>query len=155
MKLFHFMYHYKCPVSDIPSSSLSSHIMTSLIAQLLKNLPAMQKTPVWFLGQEDLLVKGQATHSSILGFPCGSAGKESACNAGDLGAIPWLGRSLGDGRGYPLQHSGLENSRELYSPWVSKNRTRLSDFHFLYFIFSFISLIHLLWQFSALLPFLL
>ena len=43
--------------------------MLSRIAQLVKNLPAMQKTPVQFLGLEDLLVKGQATHSSILGIP--------------------------------------------------------------------------------------
>ena len=46
----------------------------------------------------------------FLGFPCGSAGKESACNAGDLGLIPGLGRSPGEGNGYPLQCSGLENS---------------------------------------------
>ena len=45
------------------------------------------------------------------GFPGGSAGKESACNAGDLGSIPGLGRSPGEGKGYPLQYSGLENSR--------------------------------------------
>ena len=60
----------------------------SLIAQLIKNRPAMQETPVRFLGWEDLLEKGQDTHSSILGLPCGSAGKESTCNAGDLGSIP-------------------------------------------------------------------
>ena len=41
----------------------------SLVAQLVKNPPAMQKTPVWFLGQEDPLEKGKATHSSILGLP--------------------------------------------------------------------------------------
>ena len=46
------------------------------------------------------------------GFPCGSAGKESACNAGDLGSIPGLGRSPGDGKGYPLQYSGME------TPWT-------------------------------------
>ena len=45
-----------------------------------------------------------------LGFPCGSADKESACNAGDLGSIPGLGRCPGEGKGYPLQYSGLENS---------------------------------------------
>ena len=45
------------------------------------------------------------------GFLCDSAGKESACNAGDLGSIPGLGRSPGEGKGYPLQYSGLENSR--------------------------------------------
>jgi len=44
-----------------------------------------------------------------LGFPCGSAGKEFACNAGDLGLIPKLGRSPGDGKGYTLQYFGLEN----------------------------------------------
>ena len=48
----------------------------------------------------------------FLGFPCGSAGKESACNAGDLGSIPGLGRSPGEGKGYPLQYSGLENSMD-------------------------------------------
>ena len=48
----------------------------------------------------------------ITGFPCGSAGKESACNAGDLGLIPGLGRSPGERKGYPLQYSGLENSMD-------------------------------------------
>ena len=48
----------------------------------------------------------------FLGFPCGSAGKESTCNVGDLGSIPGLGRSLGEGKGYPLQYSGLENSMD-------------------------------------------
>ena len=48
----------------------------------------------------------------FLGFPCGSAGKESACSVGDLGSIPGLGRSPGEGKGYPLQYSGLENTME-------------------------------------------
>ena len=52
----------------------------SLIAQLVKNLPAMQEIQVSLLGQEDLLEKGEATNPVFLGFPCGSAGKESACN---------------------------------------------------------------------------
>ena len=57
----------------------------SLIAQLVKKLPAMQEIPVWFLGWENLLEKGyQLLKPAFLGFPCGSAGKESACNAGDL-----------------------------------------------------------------------
>ena len=46
----------------------------------------------------------------IIGFLDSSVGKESACNAGDLGSIPGLGRSPGEGIGYPLQYSGLENS---------------------------------------------
>ena len=45
----------------------------------------------------------------LRGFPSGSAGKESVCNAGDLGSIPGLGRSPGEGKGYPFQYSGLEN----------------------------------------------
>ena len=57
----------------------------------------MQETPVQFLGQEDPLEKGQATYSSIPGLPWWSNGKESACNAGDLGSIPGLGRSLEKG----------------------------------------------------------
>ena len=102
----------------------------SLIAQLVKNLPAMQETLVQLLSQEDLLEKGQATHSSILGFPCGSAGKESTCNVGDLGSIPGLGKSLGEGKGSPLQYPGLENSMDCIFCGVSKSRIQLNDFHF-------------------------
>ena len=54
-------------------------------------------------------------------FSCGSAGKESACNAGDLGGIPGFGRSSGEGKGYPLQYSSLENSMDY--AWVTKSRT--------------------------------
>ena len=57
--------------------------------------------------------------TSVLDFPGSSAGKESAHNAGDLGSIPGLGRSPGEGKGYSLQDSGLENSG-LYSPWGHK-----------------------------------
>ena len=46
------------------------------------------------------------------GFPENSVGKKSACNAGDLSSIPGLGRSPGEGKGYPLQYSGLENSMD-------------------------------------------
>ena len=60
------------------------------------------------------------------GFPGGSAGKESACNAGDLGSIPGLVRSLGEGNSYPLQYSGLENSMDCIVPGVTKSRTQLS-----------------------------
>ena len=67
--------------------------------------------------------------NTLLGFPCGSAGKESACNAGDLGLIPGLGRSPGEGKGYSLQYSGLENSMECIIHGVTKSRTQLSDFH--------------------------
>ena len=65
-----------------------------------------------------------------MSFPCGSAGKESTCSAGDLGSIPGLGRSPGEGKGYPLQYSGLENSMDYRVHGVAKSWTRLSDFHF-------------------------
>ena len=64
-----------------------------------------------------------------MGFPCGSAGKESTCNVGDLGLIPGLGRSPGGGKGYPLQYSGLENM-DCIGHWDASSWTQLSDFHF-------------------------
>ena len=63
-------------------------------------------------------------------FPCGLAGKECSCNAGDLGSIPELGRSPGEGKGYPLQYSGLENSMDCIVHEVAKSQTRLRNFHF-------------------------
>ena len=65
----------------------------------------MQETLVQFLGWEDPLEKGWATYSSILAFPSGSDGKESTCIVGDPGSIPGLGRSPGEGMGYPDQYS--------------------------------------------------
>ena len=105
-----------------------SPLRASLIAQLVNNPPAMLETLVWFLSQEDLLEKEWVTHSSVLGLPCGSAGKESACNMGDLGSIPGLGRSPGEGKSYPLQYSGLENSMDYIVHGVAKSRTWLSYF---------------------------
>ena len=67
---------------------------------------------------------------AIMGFPCGSAGKESTCNAGDLGSIPGLGRSPGEGNGYSLQYSGLENSMDCIVHGIAKSQTWLNDFHF-------------------------
>ena len=55
-----------------------------------------------------------------LGFPCGSAGNESACNVEELGSIPRLGRSPGEGKGYLLQYSGLVNAMHCNSPWSHK-----------------------------------
>ena len=63
------------------------------------------------------------------GLPCGPAGRESACNVGDLGWIPVLGRSPGEGKGYPLQYSGLENSMDCIVHGVAKSHTQLSNFH--------------------------
>ena len=67
----------------------------------------------------------------FLGFPCGSAGKEAACNTGDLGLISGLGRYPGEGKGYPLQYSGLGNSMDCIVCGVTKSQTQLSSFHFL------------------------
>ena len=59
-----------------------------------------------------------------VGFPDSSIGEESTCNAGDPGLVPQSGRSFGEGKGYPFQYSGLENSR------ITESRTQLSNFHF-------------------------
>ena len=58
-----------------------------------------------------------------LGFPDSSVGKESACNSGDLGSIPGSGRSAGEGKGYPLQYSGLEHSMDYIVHGVAKSWT--------------------------------
>ena len=71
---------------------------------------------------------------SFLGFPCSSTGKESACNAGDLSLIPGLGRCPGERKSYPLQYSGLKNSKHCIVHGIAKSQTRLSDFHFHYSI---------------------
>ena len=63
-------------------------------------------------------------------WPCGSAGKESPCNAGDLGLIPGLGKTPGKGKGYPLQYFGLENSIDCIVHRVAKSQTGLRNFHF-------------------------
>ena len=67
---------------------------------------------------------------TVWSFPCGSAGKGSSCNVGDLGYIPGSGRSSGEGKGYPLQYSGVENSMDCIVHGVAKSRARWSDFHF-------------------------
>ena len=78
------------------------------------------------------IILTQTLTSSILGFPGGSDGKESAYNAEDMGSIPELGRSPGEGNSNPLQYSCLENTMDRGAGWatvhgVTKSRTRLSD----------------------------
>ena len=65
-----------------------------------------------------------------MGFPGSSDGKEFTYSVGNLGSIPGLGRSPAEGKGYPLQYSGLENSMDSIVHGVAKSRTQLSDFHF-------------------------
>ena len=74
-----------------------------------------------------------------MGFPSSSAGKESACNAGDPGSSP------GEGKGYPLQYSGLEKSMDCIHHGVAKSQTQLNDFPFPFTILCvIISMIHCL-----------
>ena len=77
--------------------------------------------------------------SAYFGFTrlsCGSAGKEFTCNAGDLGSIPGLGRSPGEGKGYPLQYSGLENSMDcmVHGSIGHKKWDTMSNFHLVLFL---------------------
>ena len=110
-------------------------LRASLVAQLVKNLPATRETLVLFLGGEDPLEKGKPP-TPFLGFPGGADGKESSCNAGGLGLIPGLGRSPGGRLGNPFHYSYLENlhgQRSLagYSPWGHKESDATEQLHFL------------------------
>ena len=115
-----------------------SHPASSLVAQLVKNPPA-----VWETGFDPWVGKIPLRRDRLptpvfLGFPCGLAGKESTCNVGDLGSIPGLGRFPGEGKGYPLQYSGLENAMDyIYSPWGCKelDTTERLSLHFRYDLF--------------------
>ena len=114
-------------------TSQQQSVRASLVAQLLKNPPAMQETPVQFLGQGRSPWRRDRLQTSVfLGFPGVTDGKESACNAGDPGSIPGLGRSPGGGHGNPLQYSCMENCMDRGAWWdtvhgVVRSRTRLSD----------------------------
>ena len=78
-----------------------------------------------------------------MGFPDGADGKESTCNAGDLGSISGMGRSPGEGNSYPLQYSGLENFVDCIVHGVEKSQTRLSNFHFdIGYFIQFSQLVH-------------
>ena len=80
---------------EIVGVFLMMMVPASLIVQLVKNPPAIQETLVQFLGQKIRWRRDRLRTPVFLGFPRGSAGKESACNVGDLGLIPGLGRSPG------------------------------------------------------------
>ena len=89
-----------------------------------------------FSSQCSLFLLFSVLPPTLKSFPCVSAGKESACNVEDLGLIPGLGRSLGEGKGYPLQYSGLENSIDCI-PWSRKEWDTTE----------WLSLSHYLWAF--------
>ena len=67
------------------------------------------QTTLWYINNFNYKFPFLSFSPILMGFPGGSDGKEFACNAGDLGSIPGLGRSPGEGNGYPLQYSSLEN----------------------------------------------
>ena len=97
----------------------------SLVAQLVKNPPAMMETPFYSWVKKFPQRRDKLPTPVFLGFPGGSDGEESACSVGDLGSISGLERSPGEGHGNPLQYSYLENhhgQRSLlgYSPWGHK-----------------------------------
>ena len=101
---------------------------------MVKNPPAMQETQFDCRVGKIRWRRDRLPTPIFLGFPGGSAGKESAYNVGDLGnlgLIPGLGRSPGEGKGYPLQYSGLETSMD--SPWgrQESDTTERLHFHFL------------------------
>ena len=105
-------------------------LTASWLVQLVQNLPALQGTLVRSLGGEVCLRRDRLPTPVFLGFPGGSAGKESACNAGDLSLIPGLRRSAGEGKGYPRQVSGLENSMDCIDHGIAKSQAQWSDFRF-------------------------
>ena len=119
----HFRVSSKIKNDSKAKSQLTYPIGASLIAPLVKNPPAMQENPVRFLVREDPLEKNRLPTPVFLGFPCGSAGKESACSAADLGSIPGLGRSPGEGKGYPLRYSGLKNFMNCTVHGVASSQT--------------------------------
>ena len=94
--------------------------MASLIALLVKNLPECRRPQFNSWGGKIPWRRDWLPTLVFSGFPDGSAGKESACNAGDLGSIPGLGRAPEEGSHYLLQYSGLENFHGLFSPWGHK-----------------------------------
>ena len=100
-------------------------IQASLIAQLVKNLPAMQETEFVSWVRKICWRRDRLPTPVFLGFPCGSAGKEFACNAEDLGSITGLGGSPGEEKGYPLLYSGLENYMDCIVHGVSKSQILL------------------------------
>ena len=144
---FIWIYQVSCLFNVI--SILEVH-WDSLIAQLVKNwAPAMQEKRIFLQCRRPrfnpwvgkIHWRRLATRwlpiPVFLGFPGGLAGKESACNAGDLGLILGLGKSPGEGNGYPLQYSGLENSMDCIVHRVTKSQTQLNDFHFIHLIRTF------------------
>ena len=110
-----------CPGTELPEVRRSTRPFLAHVPSESPSHPPHPVTPFVTFGT--ICNLGGRQH-----FPGGSAGKESASSAGDLGSVPGLGRSPGEGKGYPVQHSGLENPMVCVVHEVTKSRTRLSDF---------------------------
>ena len=111
---------------------VAKELLSHRVSSACKEPACNAGDPVGFLGQEGPLEKDRLPTPVFLVFPGGSDGKESACNAEDLGSIPGLGRSPRGGHGNPLQYSCLENphgqwSLVGYSPGVTESQTQLTD----------------------------
>ena len=81
----------------------------------------------WLDSNTDSMEMNLSKPKSQQGLPCGSAGKESVCNAGDLGSIPGLEKSPGEGKDYPLQYSGLENSMHNHDDVITHLESDILD----------------------------
>ena len=100
------------------------------MTQLVNNLPTKWDTWFDFWVRKIPWRRRRLPTPVFLGFSCGSAGKESAYNVGDLGLIPGLGRFPEERKGYPLQYYGLENPMDCIVHGIAKSQTQLNDFHF-------------------------
>ena len=96
----------------------------SLIAQLINNLPAIQETPVWFPGRDNLLETGLATHSSILGLPLWLSWWNICMQCRRPGFDPWVGKILWGRESQLTPVSCPGNFHGLYSPWGHKESDR-------------------------------
>ena len=110
------------PPSPLLPSLLKRHLLQETIFQHLLKTASHKTFLILFLALVIFLCISFIVYlPRWMGFPCGLAAKESVCNAGDLGSIPGLGRSPGEGKGYPLQYSGLENSMDCIVHGVTKS----------------------------------
>ena len=130
---FHEGYLSRCHVIKIikKAHGCQTHQQLSTILNLHLDLECGDRPQP---GSESrLLVSVRSSLRKVcISLPCGSDGKESACNAEDPGSIPWLERSPGERNGYPLQYSGLVNSMDREAWWiivhgVAKSQTQLID----------------------------
>ena len=120
-----------CCLSQILNVHLHASVPNILVVNITCFLPSgpdLMTMPLT-IPQEYISISSSISISSV-GFPAGSAGKESTCSAEDLDLIPGLGRSPVEWNGYPLQYSGRENSMNCIVHGVAKSQTQLSHFHF-------------------------